>query len=141
MQTEAFALECLGASENDYKIAITHCKNGPCHLQFSWVLKVRPNEWKNKIAVATLGINEEGEMSAVSRMLESHRFSYEISLNDKGMNTEETIIAGLKYATGLWIAHHCIEAEWLLTQLPSVAGYMVQITRIQQETVCYCLYA
>ena len=86
---------------------------------------VRPNEWKNKIAVATLGINEEGEMSAVSReLLESHRISYEISLNEEGMNTEETIIAGLKaglkYATGLWIAHHCIESEWLLTQLATI---------------------
>lgn len=93
---------------------------------------VRPNEWKNKIAVATLGINEEGEMSAVSReLLESHRISYEISLNnEEGMNTEETIIAGLKYATGLWIAHHCNEAEWLLTQLATISeAYMVQIAK------------
>ena len=92
---------------------------------------VRPNEWKNKIAVATLGINEEGEMSAVSReLLESHRISYEISLNEEGMNTEETIIAGLKCATGLCIAHHCNEAERLLTQLATISeAYMVQIAK------------
>ena len=81
--------------------------------------------------MATLGINEEGEMSAVSReLLESHRISCEISLNEEGMNTEETIIAGLKYETGLWIAHHCIEAEWLLTQLATISeAYMVQIAK------------
>ena len=33
------------------------------------------------------------------------------------MNSGETIVAGLKYATGLWIAHQCIEVEWLLTLL------------------------
>ena len=36
------------------------------------------------------------------------------------MNSGETIVAGLKYATGLRIAHHCIEAERLVTKLATI---------------------
>jgi len=53
--------------------------------------------------------------------LEVSRDAYERWLSLKGMNSGETIVAGLKYATGLLIAHHCIEAERLVTKLATAS--------------------
>ena len=66
--------------------------------------------------------NQQSVSPAVaSSVLQTIKSTYEQYLNTQGMNSELTLRSGLTYATMLWDAKHCIEAERLAIKVATVS--------------------
>ena len=117
---EGFAYEMLGITvlrtEEGMMTAITHFK--------------KARAFYNLIGMAEAAKRVEGKIDGVTAQMQSNdeRISpaaacslYENNLKRNGMDSEDTIRAGILYSRGLRGDSHCIEAERLVTKLSAVS--------------------
>jgi hypothetical protein len=127
---EAFAYNYLGAlltncTDKDWKLAITHYKKAQAIYNLV-DMKDHAQQIESKIALITSEIQaaNNGSVSSASSSkstLQTTRVLYEDWMRVKGINSEETIMAGLNYASTLWTRNCNIEAERLATTLSTVS--------------------
>jgi hypothetical protein len=126
---EAFAYASLGcaslivdSSEEGIMIAITHWKKA--RAIFTLVgLENDTKDMDDKIAFATnlLSVHDEDMLSAAtSSILQRSRNTYEIHLNEDGINSDRTIQSALQYVRVLRLERHCIDADRLITKVATI---------------------
>jgi hypothetical protein len=128
---EAYAYGQLGemltsdASEEGFKIMMTHYKKASAICKLVG-MKERANHMDKLISVLTAerqGANDTDALSCTERssVLGIIKDSYELNLNTKGIDSEDTLRSGLYYAKQLWDTNSCIEGERLVTKLATIS--------------------
>jgi hypothetical protein len=126
---ESFAHMNLGAmltsdaSEEGFKIMIPHYKKARAIYNLVG-MKDKANHLDTVISVLTAeeqGANDADALSSTEKISGIIRNLYELHLNTKGMDSEDTIRSGLSYAKQLRSDIRRIEAERLVAKLATIS--------------------
>ena len=126
---EAHAYSHLGAiltsdaSEEGFKIMITHYKKARAIYNLVG-MKDKASHLDTVISVLTAekqGANDAEALSSTEKISGIIRNLYELNLNTKGMDSEDTIRSGFSYARALRSDIRRIEAERLVAKLATIS--------------------
>ena len=110
-------------SEEGFKIMITHYKKARAIYNLVG-MKDKANHLDTVISVLTAeeqGANDADALSSTEKISGIIRNLYELHLNTKGMDSEDTIRSGLSYAKQLRSDIRRIEAERLVAKLATIS--------------------